>query len=155
MTSKYTQQAQGAAQDASKSAQQTATNASQQAQEPTQGSMKPVQDKAAGYTERAKQATQEGVESAKNTEAAKEGGKAVDSAASTASDYADAAKKATVGDAAAAGMPLQAMQHSCTLKLNRHSWHDNCQTHQAAAKSAALLRVSVSINQIVLDLICS
>lgn len=71
-----------------------------------------MQDEAAGYTERAKQATQEGVESAKNTEAGKEAGKKADQAAGTASDYADAAKEATVGDAAAAGMPVQEMQHS-------------------------------------------
>lgn len=82
-----------------------------------------MQDEAAGYTERAKHATQEGVESAKNTGPAKEAGKAADNAAGTASDFADAAKEATVGDAAAAGMPLQ---HACACS---HVWHDNCQTH--------------------------
>ena len=72
-----------------------------------------MEDEAAGYTERAKQATEEGVESAKNTEPAKEAGKAADNAVGTASDYADAAKEATVGDAAAAGMPVQEMQRKC------------------------------------------
>lgn len=65
-----------------------------------------MQNEAAGYTERAKEATQEGADSLKNTEPTKEADKAADNAAGTADDYADAAKEATVGDAAAAGMPV-------------------------------------------------
>ena len=71
--------------------------------------------------------TQEGVESAKDTAPAEEAGKAVNDAAGTASDYADAAKEATVGDAAAAGMPLQEMQHQCALKWKSHLRQGNCQ----------------------------
>lgn len=110
--SKYTQQAQDKAQDASKSTKQAATNASQQAQESTKEGAKRVQDEAEGYTESAKQATQEGVESTKNTEPAKEAGKAADKAAGAAGEYAGAAKEATVDKAAAADMePRRCYRH--------------------------------------------
>lgn len=68
-----------------------------------------MQNEAAGYTERAKQAAQEGADSLKNTEPTKEADKAADNAAGTTDDYADAAKEATVGDAAAAGRRLKHM----------------------------------------------
>ena len=71
-----------------------------------------MQDKAAGYSERAKQAAQEGVDSVKTAEPTREVGETADKAVGTTGDFADAAKETTVGSAAAAGAPF----HSSTTK---------------------------------------
>lgn len=56
-----------------------------------------MQDEAAGYTERAKQATQEGVDSVKSAEPTREAGETADKAVGTTGDFADAGKEAAGG----------------------------------------------------------